>query len=48
MDKRRIYDINKEYSTNRMLLKKRLKNDEPQSLTLTYKEFENIKGIGDN
>jgi hypothetical protein len=45
MDKRRLYDINKECSGNRMILNKRLKEDEHQSLTISYEEFENIKDI---
>ena len=39
MDKRRLYDINKECSGNRMILNKRLKEDEHQSLTISYEEF---------
>ena len=45
MDKRRLYDINKECSGNRMILNKSLKEDEHQSLTISYEEFENIKDI---
>ncbi len=46
-DKRRKYDIRKEYSDKRASLRLKYRRSGPDSMALDYDEFDDIKGIDD-